>query len=82
VLLTPGAARLGGHCQPGTVHVGDLTVMSEVAGVVASFVAAHGSIDILVHCALDRSLGLGRAGAISTGTVFVLRVCVRAVGAS
>jgi 3-oxoacyl-[acyl-carrier protein] reductase len=46
----------------GSVHIGDLTVMQDVARVVEEFVAEHGTIDILVHCALDRTLEDGRDG--------------------
>jgi len=46
--------------RQGSVHIGDLTVMDEVKRVVEEFVSAHGTIDILVHCALDRSLEDGR----------------------
>jgi 3-oxoacyl-[acyl-carrier protein] reductase len=46
--------------RQGTMHIGDLTKVAQIDAVVGSFVAAHGTIDILVHCALDRSLEDGR----------------------
>lgn len=48
------------HGRQSSVHIGDLTDMDDVARVVDAFVAAHGTIDILVHCALDRTLEDGR----------------------
>lgn len=48
------------HGQQSSVHIGDLTSMDDVSSVVDAFVAKHGTIDILVHCALDRTLEDGR----------------------
>ena len=44
----------------GSVHIGDLTDMDQVRAVVDDFVETHGTVDVLVHCALDRSLEDGR----------------------